>query len=64
MTDLVVPAPDPAADGAITVVTPELAGWEHVGFEAFLLAPGQRAERDTGDRECCVVVIVGGHAST
>jgi 5-deoxy-glucuronate isomerase len=61
MTELVVPALDPVSDGAITVVTPESAGWEHVGFEALLLAPGQRAERDTGDRECCVV-IVGGHA--
>ena len=61
MIDLVVPAADPATDGAITVVTPELAGWSHVGFEVFLLGSGQRAERDTGDRECCVV-IVGGHA--
>jgi 5-deoxy-glucuronate isomerase len=62
MSELVVPAADPVADGAITVVTPESAGWGHVGFEALLLAPGQSAERDTGDRECCVVVI-GGHAS-
>ena len=61
MSELVVPALDPVADGAITVVTPESAGWEHVGFEAFLLAPGQAAERETGDRECCVVVV-GGHA--
>jgi 5-deoxy-glucuronate isomerase len=61
MSELVVPAADPVADGAITVVTPESAGWRHVGFEALLLAPGQSAERETGDRECCAV-IVGGHA--
>jgi 5-deoxy-glucuronate isomerase len=61
VSELVVPALDPVADGAITVVTPESAGWEHVGFEALLLAPGQAAKRETGKRECCVVVI-GGHA--
>jgi 5-deoxy-glucuronate isomerase len=60
MTELVVPAADPVADGAITVVTPESAGWGHVGFEALVLAPGATAERDTGDRECCIVVV-GGH---
>jgi 5-deoxy-glucuronate isomerase len=59
MSELVVPAVDPVADGAITVVTPESAGWEHVGFEAVLLAPGRRVERDTGDRECCIVVVGG-----
>jgi 5-deoxy-glucuronate isomerase len=62
MTELVVPAADPVADGAVTVVTPESAGWAHVGFEALLLAQGQAAERETGDRECCIVVV-GGHAS-
>ncbi len=59
MSGLVVPSIDPVADGGIVVVTPESAGWRHVGFEVLLLAEGQRAERDTGDRECCVVVIAG-----
>jgi 5-deoxy-glucuronate isomerase len=59
MTELVVPAADPVADGVIAVVTPESAGWEHVGFEAVRLEPGQVAERDTGERECCVVVVAG-----
>jgi 5-deoxy-glucuronate isomerase len=62
MTELVVPAADPVADGVITVVTPASAGWSHVGFEAVLLTPGRRVERDTGGRECCVVVI-GGRAT-
>jgi 5-deoxy-glucuronate isomerase len=61
MTELVVPAADPSVDGAVTVVTPASAGWAHVGFELFVLAPGQSAERETGDRECCAVVV-GGHA--
>ena len=51
MTELVVPFG--------SVVTPESAGWTYVGFEPLLLAPGQTAERDTGHRECCVVVIAG-----
>jgi 5-deoxy-glucuronate isomerase len=59
MSELVVPAADPAADGVIAEVTPESAGWAHVGFEAARLAPGQVLERDGGDRECCVVVVEG-----
>ena len=59
MPDLRVPAAAPAADGTVAVVTPASAGWEHVGFEALVLAPGQAAERETGGRECCVVVIGG-----
>jgi 5-deoxy-glucuronate isomerase len=31
----------------------------YVGFEVLRLDPGQHAERDTGDRECCAVVISG-----
>jgi len=59
VSELVVPSADPVADGGVVVVTPESAGWRHVGFEVVLLAEGQRAERDTGDRECCAVVIGG-----
>jgi 5-deoxy-glucuronate isomerase len=51
MSDLLVPPG--------TAVTPASAGWRHVGFEALVLADGQAAERDTGDRECCIVVIGG-----
>jgi 5-deoxy-glucuronate isomerase len=40
------------------VVTPESAGWSYVGFEVVHLR-GDRIERDTGDRECCVVAIAG-----
>jgi 5-deoxy-glucuronate isomerase len=47
----------PDEDGNV-VVTPESAGWEHVGFEAVHLEYGG-IERDTGDRECCVVVVAG-----
>ena len=58
-----IPPAASGADGTITVVTPASAGWSHVGFEALLLEPGRSAERDTGARECCVVVIAG-HATS
>jgi len=32
---------------------------EYVGFEVLRVAPGQRVERQTGDRECCAVVVSG-----
>jgi 5-deoxy-glucuronate isomerase len=59
MSELVVHASSPATDGSLATITPESAGWTHVGFEPLILAPGQTAERETGDRECCVVVIAG-----
>ena len=51
MSDLIVPPG--------SIVTPATAGWEHVGFEALQLAGGQSAERETGERECCIVVLGG-----
>jgi 5-deoxy-glucuronate isomerase len=60
MTDLLV-RPSAAADpdGSILRVTPESAGWRHVGFEVVALADGATAERDTGTLELCVVVVSG-----
>ena len=51
MSDLLVPPG--------SIVTPESAGWGYVGFEPLQVAAGQPAERETGARECCVVVISG-----
>ena len=56
---LVKPRPRPADDGSVLAVTPESAGWTHVGFEVLRLAEGQVAERSTGLREVCVVVLSG-----
>ncbi|WP_137938265.1 5-deoxy-glucuronate isomerase [Chitinivorax sp. B] len=43
----------------IVDVTPQSAGWQHVGFAAYRLIPGQSVDfRDPG-RECCVVVLSG-----
>jgi 5-deoxy-glucuronate isomerase len=59
MTLLVHPDPTPAGDATILRVTPSSAGWEYVGFEVLSLAPPSTAERTTGEREVCIVVISG-----
>jgi 5-deoxy-glucuronate isomerase len=46
-------------DGTILRVTPESAGWGYVGFEVLALSDGVVADRETGAREVCVVVIEG-----
>ena len=46
-------------DGTILRVTPESAGWGHVGFEVLALSGDVVAERQTGSREVCVVVVQG-----
>ena len=40
-------------------VTPESAGWEHVGFEALALAQGEDVHRSLAGREACVVALGG-----
>jgi 5-deoxy-glucuronate isomerase len=49
----------PNADGRITHVSPESAGWGHVGFDVFRLAPGQKLAQETGSEEHCVVLVTG-----
>ena len=49
-----------AADGReIVNVTPERAGWTHVGFRAVRLAKGETETVNTGARELCLVVLTG-----
>lgn len=43
----------------IVEVTPENAGWDHVGFKAVRLAGGEQEVVDTGARELCLVVLSG-----
>ena len=49
----------PADDGSLLLVTPESAGWTHVGFEVLRLGEGQRVVRSADRRELCVVVLSG-----
>ncbi len=43
----------------IVDVTPERAGWTHVGFRALRLKAGESEAIDTGAREVCLVVLTG-----
>jgi 5-deoxy-glucuronate isomerase len=43
----------------IVDVTPERAGWTHVGFRALRLRPGESEALATGTRELCLVVLTG-----
>ncbi|MBW3510391.1 5-deoxy-glucuronate isomerase [Janthinobacterium sp. NKUCC06_STL] len=47
------------AGGKIVEVTPESAGWTHVGFVAHRLATGESLNLETGKRELCIVVLTG-----
>ena len=48
-----------AGTGRLLHVTPESAGWTHVGFDLFHLAEGDSAGADTGGREVCLVLVSG-----
>ncbi|WP_321818485.1 MULTISPECIES: 5-deoxy-glucuronate isomerase [unclassified Paraburkholderia] len=57
MSELIVKGKQTGRD--IATVTPESAGWRHVGFAAKRLARGERFALDTGNAELCVVVLTG-----
>jgi 5-deoxy-glucuronate isomerase len=58
MSLLVKPHP-PADNGTVLDVTPDSAGWRHVGFRVVRLAPGQRHQGGAPDREACLVLLSG-----
>jgi len=43
----------------IVCVTPQQAGWQHVGFSAFRLASGESLDFPANTREHCVVILSG-----
>ncbi|MBX3560947.1 MAG: 5-deoxy-glucuronate isomerase [Sphingomonas sp.] len=47
------------ADGVVLEVTPESAGWTHVGFKAVTLAPGEAFAGGDAAREACLVILTG-----
>jgi 5-deoxy-glucuronate isomerase len=49
----------PDAAGRVLQVTPQSAGWSHVGFEVIHLAAGQAYEGRDTDRETCLVLLTG-----
>jgi 5-deoxy-glucuronate isomerase len=50
-------APDP--EGRVLEITPESAGWDHVGFTVLRLEPGQSHGGGAADREACIVILTG-----
>ena len=48
-----------AGNGKIISVTPQSAGWTHVGFDLHKLAAGQTASGLSPDRETCLVLVSG-----
>ena len=61
MAELLLKNHAPDVHGLVHRVTPQSAGWGHVGFELYRLQPGQGLEASTGEREACLV-LVGGKA--
>ncbi len=49
----------PDADGVVLDVTPDSAGWEHVGFRVVRLAEGQAYAGGEAGREVCLVIVTG-----
>lgn len=59
MSKLLVKPSAPDAQGRIHQITPESAGWGHVGFAVHRLAAGQILTQETGNREHCIVLLSG-----
>jgi 5-deoxy-glucuronate isomerase len=57
MSNLIVKGRQTGRD--IATVTPESAGWRHVGFAARRLSRGDVLAFDTGSEELCIVVMTG-----
>jgi 5-deoxy-glucuronate isomerase len=49
----------PQAGARLHDITPESAGWSHVGFQVFQLSAGESLEQPTGGREVCLVLVAG-----
>jgi len=56
---IVKSATQPDAAGHVVTVTTASAGWKHVGFQVYKLQPGQKLEKETEDREVCLVFLSG-----
>ena len=52
------------ATGQVHAITPEAAGWGHVGFDLWRLGPGDRAEGAFDGREAILVLVEGRVAVT
>ena len=67
MSSLLVRPHVPDADGTVLEITPEIAGWKHVGFKMVHLQAGREHSGQETAREICLVVVSGSadiHAGT
>jgi 5-deoxy-glucuronate isomerase len=59
MSKLLLKNHAPDATGLVHRVTPESAGWRHVGFDLYQLRPGQSLSAPASPRETCLVLVAG-----
>jgi len=60
MAELRVRADDsPSAGGRLLRVTPQSAGWDHVGLSVHRVGGGSALEWHSDEEECCAVVLAG-----
>ena len=49
----------PASAGQVHRITPDSAGWSHVGFELYDLSAGEQLVLRQAGRELCLVLLSG-----
>jgi 5-deoxy-glucuronate isomerase len=59
LNNLVIHAGTERADGLLVEVTPALAGWETINFQARRLAPGGRWSFSSGENEVALIALSG-----
>ncbi len=59
MSKLLIQSGTPDAAGCVLNITPQSAGWRHIGFQVHRLTPKQVVRGGTGERETCLVVLAG-----
>jgi 5-deoxy-glucuronate isomerase len=59
MSELLVRPSSADDSGCVLDITPQNAGWRHVGFRVHRLNAGQIVRGGAGGRESCLVVLVG-----
>src|SRR5271168_567105 len=59
MSKLLIRSGTPDAAGCVLSITPESAGWRHIGFQVHRLAAKQVVRGGAGGRETCLVVLAG-----
>jgi 5-deoxy-glucuronate isomerase len=59
MSRLLVRQHAPDSAGCVLEITPQSAGWQHVGFKVFNLEPGQQLSGGEVERETCIVALTG-----